>query len=136
MSDEITLDSGDEISLAADDIQLQADDPEAEGAVTPEEAEAMAAAEVNEVLSGFKARARQEDQRFEDATDSEYWVCLCFQTRDQKEEFLRKKGWLDLGDKYLDGMMVAEEEGITLESRIPPLPELTIDRRYTRLAMQ
>lgn len=69
-----------------------------------------------------------------DATDSEYWVAICFQTREQKEEFLRKARLIDLGDKYLDGIAVARVMGIKLQSRIPSLPRLNLDRRLQALA--
>lgn len=122
---------GDEVTLIPD---AEGDDADSE-VPTVEDAEAEAEAEVSQALTGFKARASQENQRFEDATDSEYWVALCFQTRDQKEEFLRKMGWLELGDKYLDGMLCAEASRITLEARIPPLPDHHLDRRYIRLSL-
>ena len=97
------------------------------------EAEAMAAEEVGQVLKGFRARAKQDDKRLMDAVDSEYWIAVCFQTREQKEEFLSKAGWAELGDKYLDGMAVARAMKIKLESRIPSLPRLKIDRVWARL---
>ena len=41
------------------------------------------------------------------ALDSEYWVCFCFQTRAQKEEFLHAAKLIALGDKYIDGQKAA-----------------------------
>ncbi len=101
---------------------------------TAAEAEAEALADVNRVLTRFKESARRENERFADATDSEHWIALSFQTRGQKEEFLQKIGWLDLGGKYLDGMACAEAQGITLTSRVPPVRRHRIDRRYVELA--
>ena len=72
------------------------------------------AAEQSALLAGFKARNRNEQQRFEEATDSEYWFALCFHTRAEKEKFLQALGWMDLGDKYLDGTVVAERLGVDL----------------------
>lgn len=90
--------------------------------------------ELSEVLSGFKQRAEIEEQRFLDATDSEYWFCLCFQTREQKEEFLEKIGLMELGDKYIDGMKAAQKLGITMTSRVPPMPRhRPFDRDLLRL---
>jgi len=60
--------------------------------------EADSKAEVSAVLQGFKDRAKAEQKRFDLATDSEYWVALCFQSREQKEEFLRAVKMLALGD--------------------------------------
>jgi hypothetical protein len=53
--------------------------------------------------------------------DHEYWVCLCFQSRDQKEEFLAKAGWADLGEKYVDGLALAERLGVDVK----PVPLTT-----------
>jgi hypothetical protein len=97
--------------------------------------EQVAAVEANAILDAFAARGSREEQRFLDATDSEYWVALCFQTREQKEEFLHKIGWANLGDKYLDGMLCAEASQIRLTSRLPAVPKLRTDRRLTELAL-
>lgn len=105
----------------------------ATGGLAEVDIEQEAANEINEVLTAFKNRAEREDQRFVDATDSEYWVAICFQTRDQKEEFLQKLGLLEMGDKYLDGMRVAHKLGVKLESRVPPLPQLRNDWRLLEL---
>lgn len=99
-----------------------------------EDVEAVALEEASEVLTAFRSAASREDQRFLDATDSEYWVAVCFQTREQKEEFLRKALIAHLGDKYLDGMKVAQVMGIELTSRVPAMPNLRIDRRLVELA--
>jgi hypothetical protein len=96
--------------------------------------EQVALDEVNEVLAGFKSRAKQENQRLDDVTDSEFWFAMCFQTRAQKDEFLEKAGWEELGDKYLDGMAVAEIMDIKLESPIPPMPKTRVDQKLIQLA--
>lgn len=130
---DITLNLGSNITLAGSGITLAGQDDDPEPMPGPEEAEAEAQAEVSEILSGFRGRAKREDQRFVDATDSEYWVAVCFQTREQKDEFLQKAKLADLGDKYLDGMAVARILGIRLDSRIPTMPQLRLDRRLSAL---
>lgn len=60
---------------------------------------------LNEVEAAFKARAQAEQKRMEEAVDSEFWICLVFQTRAQKDQFLERAG-VDaaiLGDKYIEG---------------------------------
>ena len=48
------------------------------------------------------------EERFRITADPEFFFCVCFQSRDQKEEFLKNIGWFDdLGDKYLNGLDVA-----------------------------
>jgi hypothetical protein len=71
--------------------------------------------------NAFQERATKEHDRRTDATDSRYWVAVCFQTREQKEEFLAKAGLLDLvedGD-YLDGLEVADRLEVDVESPTP-----------------
>lgn len=68
--------------------------------------------ELDAVQAGFRARNKQEMGRFVEATDSEYWVAVCFRTRGEKEAFLRAAGLAHLGDKYLDGAAVAAVLGV------------------------
>ena len=77
-------------------------------------AETVAALDAYE--SAFQKRAKVEEARLTQATDSEYWVCFCFETREQKEEFLRKSELLELGDKHIDGLAAAEILGVELET--------------------
>lgn len=82
-------------------------------------AEVDSLAEVTELQAAFRKRKKDESRRFELATDSEYWCAFVFQTRDQKETFLKAVGLLAYGDKYLDGELVAEKLGIKLPAEIP-----------------
>ncbi len=77
-------------------------------------AEVDAAADLDEVQAGFRKRAADENNRFALATDSEYWTCICFQTREQKETFLAALDILKFGDRYLDGQLVAKQLGVEL----------------------
>ena len=134
-SDGITLDTGD-VTLDTGGVQLEGAVPGQTEGLGGADVEAMAEQELSEVLSGFKDRAKREDQRFQEATDSEFWIAIYFQSRDQKEEFLNKLGLMEIGDKYLDGMLVAEALGVTLESYIPPMPQLRLDPRLAALAQR
>jgi len=72
------------------------------------------AANLSALKAGFRKRAKDEGRRFALATDTEYWACLCFQTREQKEAFLSALKLLPLGDKYIDGEQAAKILGINL----------------------
>ena len=74
------------------------------------------AEEFNEVQKSFMARNKAEQERFQLATDSEYWCCLVFQSREQKEQFLRAMRWIVHGDKYIDGVKVAKSLNVDLLS--------------------
>lgn len=63
-------------------------------------------ADMGEVEKGFRARMKEENERFRDMCDTEYWVCLCFKSRAQKEEFLASVG-METDLKYIDGREMA-----------------------------
>ncbi len=93
-------------------------------------------ADMTALQKGFNARRQQEQERFYEAVDSEFWCCLCFQTREQKDAFLRALKLLHLGDKYLDGVKVAEVLGVA--GALPPGPDWNRrqrkNTRFTELA--
>lgn len=95
--------------------------------------EAIPGAEVSEVLRRFKEDAVNAKRIFTENTDSEFWICLGFQNRAQKEEFLRLTGSIELGDKYLDGVAVADILGIELTVEVPKVPKFKIDRKLLKL---
>lgn len=69
-----------------------------------------------------------------DNTDSEFWFCIGFQNRAQKDEFLTKLGIMELGDKYLDGVEVAKTLGIKMETPMPEMPNFGHDARLEILS--
>jgi len=77
-------------------------------------AETDSAAGDSAVLKAFKERDKAERERFRLATDSEFWFAVCFQSREQKEAFLKAVEWFEHGDKYLDGWYVAKKLGIDI----------------------
>lgn len=84
--------------------------------------------ELDGLQAGFRDRMSREQKRFEVVTDSEFWLALCFQDREQKEAFIAALGLLAHGDKYLDGELVAQKLGITipppvLKLRTPKVPK-------------
>lgn len=90
--------------------------------------------ETSAVLAAFIARSKAEQARFALATDSEYWVGLCFQTREQKEHFLREAKLLQAGDKYIDGALLAQRMGITLPAaQVPYNISAKVDAKYAAL---
>lgn len=76
--------------------------------------------ELTALQAGFRQRAKDEGKRFMEATDSEYWCCLCFQTREQKEAFLTALQLIQFGDKYLDGQLVAKQLGVPIPAADVP----------------
>lgn len=50
------------------------------------------ARELTALEEGYRERMRNEQARFVAATDSEYWLCLCFADRAERERFLAAVG--------------------------------------------
>lgn len=97
------------------------------------EIEQDAAAELAALSDTFSGRAKLEAKRFELAVDSEYWFCVFFQNREQKERFLQAMDWATQGDKYLNGLALAELQGINIKRIEMPKPK-NISKRMKRLA--
>lgn len=70
--------------------------------------------DLDAVKQGFRDRLKAENKRKVSATDSEYWSCICFQTRAQLDAFIAAMNWRQFGDKYIDGVKLAEYLGIEL----------------------
>lgn len=62
--------------------------------------------EIGDVEKSFRERMNAENKRFRDMCDTEYWFCVCFTSREQKEEFLKKIG-METDVKYIDGKDMA-----------------------------
>lgn len=78
----------------------------------------LAASQEIEGLSEEMAEAiRKEKADFREKIDTEYFFVVCFQNREQKESFLRQMGVLAHGDKYLNGLYLAEVLGYN----VPPI---------------
>lgn len=56
--------------------------------------------------------------------DEHYYFLVCFQSEQQKLEFLEKAGWKGLGDaRFLDGLKLAELLGMDVEPINLPMKE-------------
>ena len=130
-----TLDTGPSFTAGSGQAFSLTDAPVTPDPLTADTVAVEVEQELSAVLQGFQDRSRRENQRFVEATDSEFWFAVCFQTRQQKEEFLQKMGWTELGDKYLDGLLVADAAGIELEAHTPALPKLKTDPKLDRIAL-
>ena len=89
--------------------------------------DALAKEEVGALKAAFIARSNKENERYTQAVDSEYWFAVCFQSRAQKNAFLKAMGITLWGDKYLDGARIADKFGITLPGALPSKPLKALD---------
>lgn len=88
--------------------------------------------EASAILKAFKQRHKDESNQKMAALDSNYWFCVCFQTREQKDAFLKAVKWFEHGDKYLDGQFVAKKLGVSL----PPVKLKFNERTESKLVKE
>lgn len=108
---------------AAEEARFLRANPPAQYVEMPQptgDVEVDSAADLDAVQAGFRKRATADKSRKHLATDSEYWACLCFQTRAQKDAFLTALNLIQFGDKYLDGREVARALGVSIPDEKPP----------------
>jgi hypothetical protein len=76
------------------------------------ELQADANSEVSDILKAIIERRKAQNERFRITSDPEYFFCVCFQSRDQKDEFLKATHWDDLGNKFINGLEVARRMNV------------------------
>lgn len=89
-----------------DKKQPKAPEVEEIDAIGLEELESDVEKELLDVEKSFRERMSVENKRFRDMCDTEYWFCVCFTSREQKDEFLRSLQ-LNPDEKYIDGKELA-----------------------------
>lgn len=90
-------------------------------------------AEVSDMMLSIKENRKNNAERFRDIEAGEFWFCVCFQSRSQKEQFLDgllnkySPGNQNFGDKYVSGLELAEMLGI-------PVEPIVLEAKKNRLA--
>lgn len=111
-------------------------EPEEEKEMTLDELEETTLEELDEVKKGFRERMKEENKRFRDMCDTEYWCCLCFTSRAQKEEFLKSLG-LDPEEKYIDGREFARAVKRPVKTKDLEFSKIkTCAKEYSDIAMK
>lgn len=80
--------------------------------------------EVVEAIEGMRKRAKEEKQRVDSATESEYWCQIVFQSKAQRDAFFEELGKDLLDDQWVDGQRLAATLGI----KLPEGPKLKSNR--------
>jgi hypothetical protein len=88
--------------------------------------ETDSAEEVSAALRAIKKEKRERRDQYRLLTDTEFWFAVCFQSREQKEEFLEKAGWAQAGlaDKYIDGLALARLLNVDVQPIPLPTPSI------------
>lgn len=97
-------------TLLSDDIDNPLDAIE-----YPGDAEGNATTEIGAALQAIKDEKKKLRDQYRVTTDTNYYFCVCFQSEQQKLKFLDASGWRDLGERFLDGLVVAKRLGIDID---------------------
>jgi len=80
--------------------------------------------EMSEILRQIKADKKARYDRWRVALDSRYYVVLCFQSYDQRQEAIEKLGWSVHWDRFINGLDVCRRLGVDVTPiEIEPLPQ-------------
>jgi hypothetical protein len=96
-----------------DSVPLPREQPE-DGVPYTGRFEADSKAELGQVLRDMQGQAKRAQAQFKLNTDTDYYLCLCFVSREQKREFLTRLVLGDLGERFLSGVEVAKRLGVAL----------------------
>jgi hypothetical protein len=78
--------------------------------------EANVDAEVSEVLQQIAAAKKERRDAYRVMTDPNFYLVVCFQSTDQRDEFVRQAKWQAVG-AFVDGLDVARRLGLD----VPPI---------------
>lgn len=70
--------------------------------------------ELKAIQSHFKKSVQHEKRNISHRFDTEYWLCVVFEDRAQKQAFVKALGMLKEGDKYIDGRQLAHRFNIEI----------------------
>lgn len=97
----------------------------------PNDLEASATGEMSAILRAIVERKKALQDRFRVANDPDYWVALCFQSHEQRNEFLQKSGWGAPDTRYLNGLEISSRLGLDISPiEIEPLPLRGKPKKY------
>ena len=86
----------------------------------PSDTEGSAALELEVAESFIREQRQDEREQWRLLTDPDFWCCIVFQSRAQRDEFLQGAGLPDLGPKYLNGLTVAQRLGVKVTPIVLP----------------
>lgn len=88
--------------------------------------------EMSEIVAQIKAEKKAQYERFRTARDPNYYLVVCFQSHEQRDEFVQKAGWATVYDTFVNGLDVARALGLDVEPiPLEPLPRRGKPHLYT-----
>lgn len=125
---------------AVDDLDLS--EPEESGAEDDRPFAEIAREELKELeeerlkRDAFHRARKAEQATRDDVGDSDFFACIVFQSKKQRDEFLRKVGWQRLLEErqFIDGLLLARHLGVSIEEPTPKPLRHRSNRKLLELA--
>jgi len=103
--------------------------------ISETDTEAIANREVDDMMTLIRENRKNNAEHFRDIEAGEFWSCVCFQSRSQRDDFIVKllekyspsKDIDQFGAKYVSGLELAEMLGI-------PITPIILEVKKNRLA--
>jgi len=91
--------------------------------INNEDTEAIANQETDDIMSLIRENRRSHAEKFRDVEAGEFWSCICFQSRSQRDEFITNllakyaphTNIDKFGAKYISGLELADMLGVAIE---------------------
>lgn len=86
--------------------------------------EASSDNEMTEIVRQIKAEKKAQYERFRIGRDPHYYLIVCFQSTDQRDEFAHKAGWDTVDGRFVNGLEVSKKLGLDVAAiPLKPLPQ-------------
>lgn len=85
--------------------------------------------ELTEIEKKFREGDKKQYERMKDYSDSNFYTCVVFQTKEQAMEFNRIFGF-NPDKKYINGNELARKLKIELKNATPPIQEYKKDKKF------
>ena len=80
-----------------------------------ENLEVSAEREMSEIVRQIKADKKTRYERFRIEQNKHYYLVLCFQSCDQRDEFVQEVGWPTTEGRFINGLEVARRLGVDVK---------------------
>lgn len=91
--------------------------------------------EISETLQRILDEKKARREQYRVMTDPNFYLVVCFQSSVQRDEFIEKAGWQDLGAPYADGLELARLLGIDLQPVFLPRKQVRSAPKALRSAI-
>ena len=125
-----------DLGFTPDEVARLTEQAQAEVEEAAERLTAEDASEDSPKLKQFLEARAESKKRFLDKVDANFWVCLVFQSYDQKHEFLGALADVPvLYGMYVDGQRLAERIGIPVAPNVQKPFRSPVDQKLQRLTL-